>query len=462
MPDSALPLRILALLALFSSPAIGLADEATGIVADECLQEPVFDDRLCYTEANRQAPVAVVLIHGVNGSVETDWQETLPALAEDFHVLALDLPGFGRSGKGNHDYSPSNYADVVEFLIRERLGDKPYHVVGHSMGSAVTVRLAGRHPERLRRIVLASTAGILHPLALSKHQAGSLMGQVTNSPDARRFAESMAGKVLEELDQLPFGPAKLATDNPGRSLVLRGNPAAIAALALSEEDFSNAIAAIDNPALVLIGANDRAVPERTSRILAGRLSRARFHIIPDAGHVVQRDQTARFLMHVHRHLHGSATGSGEEAGPPPLPARGELDAAPIGKCRNESGRTFTGDYRRITIHQCDDVTITGARMKGLHLYESTVEMNRSRIDTTDSALTAIGSEVVVTGSDLRGNVAIRADRSRLDLGGVHLTGEQAAVQGQGTSHFLFSVSRVESPFHYGFIHGTRRLSQDRF
>ncbi|MFP4606289.1 alpha/beta fold hydrolase [Thiohalospira sp.] len=462
MSRSLPPLRTLGLLLLTLLPAVGMAqgENESAVAADECLTEPVFGERLCYTEANRGAGEAVVLIHGVNGSVETDWPAIIPALAEDFHVLALDLPGFGNSGKGNHDYSPTNYADVVEFLIRERLGDKPYHVVGHSMGSAVTLRLAGRQPEGLRRIVLASTAGVLHPLALSKHQAGSWLGRLTDSRDARRFAESMTGKVLEELDRLPFSPPALATDQPGRSTMLRGEPSAISAMALSEEDFSNAIATIQRPALVLIGTDDRAVPRRTSQLLAGRLARAHLRLIPGAGHAVQREATDRFLTQVRRHLRGSASQEGEEAGPPPAAEAGELADAPVGKCRNESGRTFSGDYRRITLHQCEDVTITGARLGGLHLYESTVEVRDSRVDSADTAMTAIGSEVVATGTDIRGAIALRTDRSRLDLAGVHLFGERSAIQSRQTSHFLFSVSRLESPAYHGFIHGSRRLSEE--
>jgi len=71
---------------------------------EECIEEPIFEGRVCTVQANRDAKIGVVLIHGLGGSVELDWMHTIPALAADFHVVTFDLPGFG---------SPTKAASII-------------------------------------------------------------------------------------------------------------------------------------------------------------------------------------------------------------------------------------------------------------------------------------------------------------------------------------------------------------
>ena len=95
--------------------AIPAPYEAIPGTFEECIVEPVFEGKVCTAQANREAKIGVILIHGLGGSVN-DWRNTLPALAKDFHVVAFDLPGFGRSDKGSQHYSPTLYARLAHFL----------------------------------------------------------------------------------------------------------------------------------------------------------------------------------------------------------------------------------------------------------------------------------------------------------------------------------------------------------
>jgi len=98
------------------------------------------------------APV-VLLVHGLGGRWQ-HWAENLAGLAEHARVVALDLPGFGRSSPPRGGYAVDGFADVVAALARE-LALPPVTVVGHSLGALVALRLAQRHPDLVSSVVLA-------------------------------------------------------------------------------------------------------------------------------------------------------------------------------------------------------------------------------------------------------------------------------------------------------------------
>jgi len=98
------------------------------------------------------APV-VLLVHGLGGRWQ-HWAENLAGLAEHARVVALDLPGFGRSSPPRGGYAVDGFADVVAALARE-LALPPVTVVGHSLGALVALRLAHRHPDLVSSVVLA-------------------------------------------------------------------------------------------------------------------------------------------------------------------------------------------------------------------------------------------------------------------------------------------------------------------
>src|SRR6059058_6115880 len=129
-------------------------------------------NRVSYRSAGDGEEV-VVLIHGITGSADT-WAEVIPALAEEFTVLAPDLLGHGHSAKPRGDYSLGAYASGVRDLVAA-LGHDRATVVGHSLGGGIAMQLAYQFPERTNRLVLVSSGGLgreLHPIL----RAASLPG----------------------------------------------------------------------------------------------------------------------------------------------------------------------------------------------------------------------------------------------------------------------------------------------
>ncbi|WP_026581755.1 alpha/beta fold hydrolase [Bacillus sp. J33] len=99
----------------------------------------------------------VVLIHGFCGSKDY-WSKVIPALAEEYHVIAVDLPGHGESGLPMEDTSIEKMAEALNDAIQE-LGVEKVSLFGHSLGGYVTLAFAEAFADKLQKFALVhSTA----------------------------------------------------------------------------------------------------------------------------------------------------------------------------------------------------------------------------------------------------------------------------------------------------------------
>lgn len=102
---------------------------------------------------------ALLLLHGSNASFLT-WEPWSKKLSDDFHVIAVDLPGHGLTGAvPNGDYSQEG---MVKFAAEfaDKLGLKTFALAGNSMGGGVAARFAEEHPGRVTRLILIDAAGM--------------------------------------------------------------------------------------------------------------------------------------------------------------------------------------------------------------------------------------------------------------------------------------------------------------
>lgn len=418
---------------------------------EECIAEPIFEGQVCTAQFNRNASVGVILIHGLGGSI-SDWTNTIPALANNFHVVAFDLPGFGRSDKGSKHYSPTMYARVAQFLAERYFKDKDFHIVGHSMGAATALRFASLRPERFRRLVLIDVAGILHPQVISRFEAGSMMEKTSGFSQTRGIAERISGKVLEQMHKLPILPTDLPDSATGRDTVLQGSPEKIAALELAGEDFSAAIPRVTEPTLILWGDSDLNVPLRTGEVLAARMPQARLQVISNAAHVPMQDRPEELNKLVLGHLLASDR---KLAAQYKRPAR-KSGKSLIGVCNRESDKVFEGDYERIELRDCSNITIRNARIGNLHVYNSRASISDTNITGKEEGLYAEYGDLTLTNVDISGDTAVLAKYSRLDMAGVHLNAKAAGVKALG-SKLLFSICVIHSQHTDGAVHDYRNL-----
>lgn len=99
----------------------------------------------------------IILVHGLASNAGF-WRYNISELAKHYRVIAIDLPGYGKSQKNYYLYNMSFFADQIKRLVDELKIDK-FIYVGHSMGGQVGINFAMRFPDRLEKLVLASPAG---------------------------------------------------------------------------------------------------------------------------------------------------------------------------------------------------------------------------------------------------------------------------------------------------------------
>jgi pimeloyl-ACP methyl ester carboxylesterase len=117
--------------------------------------------RIFYKEAGAQhSGPPIVFVHGVGaGASSFMWRKNFDVLAEDFHVYALDMLGFGLSDKpATAPYSADLYTELIADFIHE-VAKAPADVVANSLAGAFTIRVADERPETVRSLVLIAPTG---------------------------------------------------------------------------------------------------------------------------------------------------------------------------------------------------------------------------------------------------------------------------------------------------------------
>lgn len=409
------------------------------------IEEPVFGGQMVVYEAGRGHARSVLLVHGIGPNGARDWRDTVGWLQESFHVVAVDLPGFGASDKANLLYSPANYAAALKH-VADRFLRRPFVLVGHSMGAVVSLRYTITHPEDVERLVVMDVPGILHRYSVTSQFLATL-GMEFVPPWLNlleQFAE-LARRILAPLERLRFEPQIILASPQLRERILGGDPAKIAGLALVSEDLSTDLPRVRAETLILWGAEDRLAPLRTGRVLALKLPRARLEVIEGAGHTPMLEAPERFRAVLRSFLHLGLPGA------PPASAASAANHG-TGQCLNERNRVFEGHYDRLTIEGCTQVRIRNARVRELLVLDSSVTIDDSRIGGGETGLYARNSTVVATGGRIEGEVAITALESRIDLAAVEVQGSKAAVSSPTRTFVVFSFSRVRSPNTQGDVH----------
>ncbi len=242
----------------------------------------------------------IVLLHGVTLSVRT-WPYQLRSLAAAGHrVIAVDQRGHGRSVAGDDGPTISAMADDVATLL-ESLDLESAVVVGHSMGSMVTLRFAARHPgvvdDRVAALALVGgSAGLWLPVPRWPYVAGAA-GTAAERSLERMERRNFATLPRNDLGYLIARVGLGASPRPSHveltlSMVREMDTAALAKIVpdLLSYDEWESIPAIRTPTLVAVGSRDRLTPPVYSRRLAAALPDARMVTYRGAGHMLMLER----------------------------------------------------------------------------------------------------------------------------------------------------------------------------
>lgn len=245
---------------------------------------------------------ALLLIHGL-GSYMPVWSRNLDALAKHYRVVAIDLPGYGKSSKDNYRYSMAFFARVVDRMIT--LLKLPHPIlVGHSMGGQIALTHALLYPGRAEALVLVDPAGFE---TFGEGEGSWLAEAVTKQAVEATPPEAVYNNVAVNFHDMPK-EARFMVDD--RLKVIGGPDFDAYAYAVSRsvyamvhEPVAKKLDRITVPTLVIFGDDDRLIPNPilhggttldVARAGAARLPNARLVVIPHAGHMAQFERPDAF------------------------------------------------------------------------------------------------------------------------------------------------------------------------
>jgi len=222
----------------------------------------------------------VLVLHGWGSSSEP-WEPLAQLLVKQgFEVIVPDLPGFGGSEPPKEVWGIDDYASFIQSFCTE-LRIAKCHVIAHSFGGRVALRLASTEAIGIDRLILCSSAG-LRPSDLRSRLKRLVF-----------YVLSKSGKAAARLPLLTgFQPA-------ARRILYRGAgehdyekaPGVMkdVFIRVVSEDMAGDLPLVGVPTLLIWGENDRLTPIRDGRCMHRLLSGSSLYVIPGTGHNAYRD-----------------------------------------------------------------------------------------------------------------------------------------------------------------------------
>jgi len=228
----------------------------------------------------------VLLVHGFGASTFS-WRYTAPFLAaRGYNVYALDLPGFGLSGRQSGiNHSSLARAENSWILLEELAPNSRWHLVGHSMGGATAAEMALLQPDQTESLTLAAGAVLDRPVTRSSY--------IFKYPPVKRWVRFLSTRFfltenrVEQLLYSAYGRQPSAEEREGyyRPLTISGTDLVLAeVLQRGITTPGRRLSGLDLPVLCIWGEEDVWVPLEQGREAARIISGAELEIIPGEGH----------------------------------------------------------------------------------------------------------------------------------------------------------------------------------
>ncbi len=300
-------LPVKALLAVMAEPDVSDADidkyiaayEVPAVDAEDQDSEPAYlyvdvgDIRVRYVRRGPDAGVPALLIHGFGGDLN-NWLFNIDVLAEHRPVIAFDLPAHGQTSIA---LAGTTLGEMASFVARfmDAVDVESAHLIGHSLGGAIAMRLALDAPDKVASLALIDSAGL---------------GDEINSDYTGGFIRAASRRELKPIAQLLFANADLVSRQMLDDLLkykrLDGVTEALTALdrqlfadGRQVEQPGSELSRFDKSVLVIWGQDDRIIPSTQAQAAPAG---ARVEILAGAGHMPQMEKAGDVNALLEAHL----------------------------------------------------------------------------------------------------------------------------------------------------------------
>ncbi len=277
------------------------------LLATQTIHLPSQDISVRYAELGDSARPTVLLLHGVPENLHA-WYAVAPLLAKDYHVVALDWPGFGGSDAlaSADQYTSRSFARVIIALM-DALGIRRASLVASDIGLLPSFLVALAHPKRVAR--LAVMGGI--PFPRPQHTSWELKSFARKGSLIARALVRWFPRLSTKITHIKGFyrghsiPAEVRAEF-GRDGRTRTTQDAFLSyfqnFRAEQEYFEPRAAELQAPVLVVWGKYDRFISSKLGEEIAATLPNAQLKIIDKAGHYVHMDKPAELVRVIAKFL----------------------------------------------------------------------------------------------------------------------------------------------------------------
>jgi len=228
----------------------------------------------------------VLLLHGWGSSLDS-MTALFDALTPAYSVFAIDFPGHGKSELPPERWGVCDYTDCL-LQVMDALGLERPHVLAHSFGGRVAIRLAKYHHTRVNKMILVDSAGVRPRRPLKSYFKIAL---AKTGKFSAKFG-GRAGKALRDYIYSRVGSKDYVSAGPLRDTFVR----------VVNEDQTEMLADVLAPTLLVWGAQDRDTPIESAKVMAELIPNASLVVMDNAGHYSFLDQPHKFNLIVKKFL----------------------------------------------------------------------------------------------------------------------------------------------------------------
>lgn len=409
------------------------------------INEPILNSKMYVETHGDKNKDVVVFVHGLGDEASTIWEESIEKLKNDYFIITFDLPGFGKSSKQSAEYTPLKYALVVDYIV-SKYTNKPFYLIGHSMGGAITLKYTQLYETKVKKLFLIDVAGILHKDAYSQFLIKTGIDKFFNIEDTN----IINSKVSDFFSNISSGLNKLMPSNLYdvvrtdylRDNLFQSNPTAIAAVGLITEIYFN-LDKLNVPTLILWGEKDEVAPIRTAYVLNKLIKNSTLKIIKNSGHVPIIDSSSIYLDYLEQFLENRVTSEVTKINKPHL---NNLEIS------NQNNLSLTCSAKSIRIINSRNIQLKDCNLENIYIENSTVWILNSNIESNDTAMKVKNSKVYVTASMIKGKTSVDTFNSKLDFAAVDIHSSETSILSQKTNQIVFSLTTLKGPITNKVLH----------
>lgn len=237
--------------------------------------------RLNFTTYGDQKLPALIILHGWGLSSDS-YHELAKLLAEDFHVIVPDLPGFGKTPVPKDAYRVSDYAAVVKKLLKDQKINEVV-IVGHSFGGRIAIRLAQSSAKLVKALVLTGTPGV-EKFHLKRSLKRAIYWTAAKGMKIVSFVPAVKRLRSRFYQHRDFGAVEGVMKETFLNVV--------------REDLTSVAKKIQQPTLLLWGARDQLAPIYDAEKMLKIMPHSYLKIFNKVGHKLPYEKPHEFAQEV--------------------------------------------------------------------------------------------------------------------------------------------------------------------